>query len=258
MSTASGVGDAVFRRRHRLRHPDRRAAPTPQAAQATRPSPPASRRLRRSSRWSRSTASGATTRATRCPPARRSRSTRPTSRIPAPTPLTWERVVKKLGVGAMPPQGSPTPGAAELTRFRASLITSLDARGREEEQPGKFVLHRLNRTRVRERGARSAGRHDRRHRSAAERRRRLRLRQRRDGAQDVAAAARALSDRRPAGRRARRRRCRRRAGHRHLHHQHRRHAEPARRRAAARHARRHRWCRTPFPPTASTCSRAGC
>ena len=40
-------------------------------------------------------------------------------------------------------------------------------------------------------------------------------------------------------RRARRRRCRRRARHGDLHDQHRRHAEPARRRAAARHARRH-------------------
>jgi hypothetical protein len=57
----------------------------------------------------------------------------------------WERVVKKLGVGAMPPQGSPTPGAAELTRFRTALITSLDAAAAKKNNPGQYVLHRLNR-----------------------------------------------------------------------------------------------------------------
>jgi hypothetical protein len=57
----------------------------------------------------------------------------------------WERVVKKLGVGAMPPQGSPTPGAAELTRFRAALITRLDAAAARKNNPGQYVLHRLNR-----------------------------------------------------------------------------------------------------------------
>jgi hypothetical protein len=57
----------------------------------------------------------------------------------------WERVVKKLGVGAMPPQGSPTPGAAELTRFRTALITSLDAAAARKNNPGQYVLHRLNR-----------------------------------------------------------------------------------------------------------------
>ena len=57
----------------------------------------------------------------------------------------WERVVKKLGVGAMPPQGAPTPGAAELMRFRAALITSLDAAAAQKNNPGQYVLHRLNR-----------------------------------------------------------------------------------------------------------------
>ena len=57
----------------------------------------------------------------------------------------WERVVKKLGVGAMPPQGSPTPGVAELTRFRNALISSLDAAAARKNNPGQYVLHRLNR-----------------------------------------------------------------------------------------------------------------
>jgi uncharacterized protein DUF1592/uncharacterized protein DUF1588/uncharacterized protein DUF1587/uncharacterized protein DUF1585/uncharacterized protein DUF1595 len=64
---------------------------------------------------------------------------------PGADALTWERVVKKLGVGAMPPQGSPTPGAAELTRFRSALIATLDEAAAKKNNPGKFVLHRLNR-----------------------------------------------------------------------------------------------------------------
>ena len=64
---------------------------------------------------------------------------------PAADAATWERVIKKLGVGAMPPQGSPTPGHAELGRFRTALIASLDAAAAKKATPGRFVLHRLNR-----------------------------------------------------------------------------------------------------------------
>ena len=32
---------------------------------------------------------------------------------PGADPAIWEKVVRKLGVGAMPPQNSPTPGAAD-------------------------------------------------------------------------------------------------------------------------------------------------
>jgi hypothetical protein len=58
----------------------------------------------------------------------------------------WEKVVRKLGVGAMPPQNLPTPGTAELNRFRSALITSLDAAAARRNNPGRYVLHRLNRT----------------------------------------------------------------------------------------------------------------
>ena len=64
---------------------------------------------------------------------------------PGADATTWERVVKKLGVGAMPPQGSPTPGVAELGKFRSALIASLDAAAAKKNNPGKYVLHRLNR-----------------------------------------------------------------------------------------------------------------
>ncbi len=65
---------------------------------------------------------------------------------PAANPDVWEKVVRKLGVGAMPPQGSPRPETAELTRFRSSLITSLDSAAARKNSPGRYVLHRLNRT----------------------------------------------------------------------------------------------------------------
>jgi mono/diheme cytochrome c family protein len=83
------------------------------------------------------------------------------ARIPAGAPLAlekanlkdpgadaavWEKVVRKLGVGAMPPQNSPTPGAAELNAFRSSLIASLDRTAAAKNYPGRYVLHRLNRT----------------------------------------------------------------------------------------------------------------
>jgi hypothetical protein len=65
---------------------------------------------------------------------------------PGATADIWEKVVRKIGVGAMPPQGSPTPGAEELNRFRSTLITSLDSAAARKNNPGRYVLHRLNRT----------------------------------------------------------------------------------------------------------------
>jgi cytochrome c5 len=59
---------------------------------------------------------------------------------------TWERVVRKLAVGAMPPQGSPSPGREELDRFNRRLASSLDRAAATRKDAGRFVLHRLNRT----------------------------------------------------------------------------------------------------------------
>jgi hypothetical protein len=64
---------------------------------------------------------------------------------PGSDAAVWEKVVRKLGVGAMPPQGSPTPGAVELNKFRSTLISSLDAAAAKQNNPGHYVLHRLNR-----------------------------------------------------------------------------------------------------------------
>ena len=65
---------------------------------------------------------------------------------PAADPEIWEKVIRKIGVGAMPPQTSPSPGNAELAKFRTSLVTALDAAAAKNVNPGRFVLHRLNRT----------------------------------------------------------------------------------------------------------------
>jgi cytochrome c5 len=65
---------------------------------------------------------------------------------PGADPEVWEKVVRKLGVGAMPPRNSPTPGAVELERFRSTLVTSLNDAATKKNNPGRYVLHRLNRT----------------------------------------------------------------------------------------------------------------
>jgi cytochrome c5 len=65
---------------------------------------------------------------------------------PGADPDVWEKVIRKLGVGAMPPRTSPTPGTEELNRFRSALITSLNTAALRRNFPGRYVLHRLNRT----------------------------------------------------------------------------------------------------------------
>jgi len=59
---------------------------------------------------------------------------------------TWEKVVRKLRVGAMPPQGMPRPDRATMDSLAASIETSLDRAAAAGPNPGQPVLHRLNRT----------------------------------------------------------------------------------------------------------------
>jgi len=60
---------------------------------------------------------------------------------------TWERVLRKLSVRAMPPQNMPHPQEADYAAFTSWLSNSLDrawaARG---TSPGRYVVHRLNRS----------------------------------------------------------------------------------------------------------------
>jgi mono/diheme cytochrome c family protein len=57
-------------------------------------------------------------------------------------PDIWERVVRKLNAGAMPPQGMPRPDPATYKRMVGWLTTSLDA---AVPNPGRSSIHRLNR-----------------------------------------------------------------------------------------------------------------
>jgi len=58
----------------------------------------------------------------------------------------WERVVRKVRAGAMPPSGMPRPGADHERALVAALETSLDRAAAEHPNPGKPSLQRLNRT----------------------------------------------------------------------------------------------------------------
>src|ERR1700689_473915 len=58
---------------------------------------------------------------------------------------TWERVIRKLSVRAMPPPGSPRPTEAEYAGFTSWLAASLDHAWEGRSTPGRYVVHRLNR-----------------------------------------------------------------------------------------------------------------
>ena len=64
---------------------------------------------------------------------------------PSKTAEVWEKVIRKIGIGAMPPQGMPTPGAPKLAEFRTWLAGQLDRAAVARGNPGQFVVHRLNR-----------------------------------------------------------------------------------------------------------------
>jgi mono/diheme cytochrome c family protein len=59
---------------------------------------------------------------------------------------TWEKVVRKLRAGLMPPSGAPRPPRDALEAFRRGIETSIDRAALERPNPGTTSLHRLNRT----------------------------------------------------------------------------------------------------------------
>lgn len=62
-------------------------------------------------------------------------------------PELWEKVVRKLRAGSMPPVRRPRPDEASYDGFRAWLETALDQRASERPDPGRTeTLHRLSRT----------------------------------------------------------------------------------------------------------------
>ncbi len=113
-------------------------------------------------------------------------------------PETWEKVVRKLRAGAMPPLGMPRPDHATMEHFVATLETFARSRGRREAESRADSGASAESRRVRQRHPRSADHRCRRHRAVAGRRRKLRLRQHRRDAAHVAGAAGALSCRRRA------------------------------------------------------------
>jgi mono/diheme cytochrome c family protein len=58
----------------------------------------------------------------------------------------WEKVIRKLRVGMMPPQGLPHPDAATRAGLISYLETSLDRAAALKPNPGRNLVHRLNRT----------------------------------------------------------------------------------------------------------------
>jgi mono/diheme cytochrome c family protein len=68
-----------------------------------------------------------------------------TERDVAAAPATWEKVVKKVRSGAMPPAGVRRPDAQTLRSLAASLEATLDHAAAAAPEPGRVPAHRLNR-----------------------------------------------------------------------------------------------------------------
>ena len=65
---------------------------------------------------------------------------------PAENAELWEKVIRKLRAGLMPPSGAPRPDRVVLDQFRATLETAIDQDAASKPTPGATALHRLNRT----------------------------------------------------------------------------------------------------------------
>ena len=64
--------------------------------------------------------------------------------IPAGAEI-WEKVIRKLRAGSMPPQGVPRPDKASLDGLASFLETSIDRAAEAKPNPGQATMHRLNR-----------------------------------------------------------------------------------------------------------------
>ncbi len=67
-----------------------------------------------------------------------------TANVPAGAE-TWEKVIRKLRVGAMPPQGMPQPDQVTRNGLATYLENALDRAYEASPSPGRAVMHRLNR-----------------------------------------------------------------------------------------------------------------
>jgi len=57
----------------------------------------------------------------------------------------WEKVIRRVNVGEMPPAGMPRPTAAALKMFTSGLASDLDAAAKLDPYAGRPVIRRLNR-----------------------------------------------------------------------------------------------------------------
>lgn len=64
----------------------------------------------------------------------------------AANPEVWEKVVRKIRTGAMPPAGLPRPDKTQGETFAASIETALDQAATAHPNPGRPIAHRLNRS----------------------------------------------------------------------------------------------------------------
>jgi cytochrome c551/c552 len=58
---------------------------------------------------------------------------------------TWEKVIRKVRTGSMPPVGMPRPDQASADGLASFLETSLDRAATAKPNPGHAAMHRLNR-----------------------------------------------------------------------------------------------------------------
>jgi mono/diheme cytochrome c family protein len=65
---------------------------------------------------------------------------------PAADADVWEKVIRKVQVGMMPPGGAPQPDPASRRAIVTTLAGVLDEAARANPNPGRPALHRLNRT----------------------------------------------------------------------------------------------------------------
>ncbi len=61
-------------------------------------------------------------------------------------PEVWEKVIRKLRAGLMPPPGVRRPAQADYEGLRDWLENEIDRKAATRVNPGSIVLHRLNRT----------------------------------------------------------------------------------------------------------------
>src|SRR5215831_15507434 len=64
---------------------------------------------------------------------------------PAATADIWEKAIRKMRVGMMPPQSAPHPDAETQASLITYLVTSLDRSVAAHPNPGRPLVHRLNR-----------------------------------------------------------------------------------------------------------------